>query len=270
MPCGIYIVTGPKGRQYVGHAVDISRRWKAHRSALRRKAKYYHRRFVNDWHYYGEESFSFSTLEVCEEPQLVGRENFWLGLMKPFYNLDHEVSGVAGGRRGEESKRRMSEAAKLRFEDLEERALMSTRRAGKKSDPEDVARRAADLKGKPRSVAARKAISEGQKKRTPEVIQAAADRIIALNVARTGRKTGEAERAKKSVITAGLWEDPEYRDKQHRPDTRAKMSAAKLGTSASEDTKAKMSIAQKERWARRRLESKTKGEVKVTCENQVL
>ena len=57
---GIYkIVNTVNGKKYVGSAVDIKRRWQAHKLRLR-KNNHHSPKLQNAWNKHGESSFTFS------------------------------------------------------------------------------------------------------------------------------------------------------------------------------------------------------------------
>jgi group I intron endonuclease len=94
---GIYLIRHREsGNSYVGSSVNIPTRWKQHRYVLRRgnhPAKY----LQNSWNKYGPDAFEFSVLEeVAGQSRLIEREQAYIDLWKPVYN----VAQVAGSRFG--------------------------------------------------------------------------------------------------------------------------------------------------------------------------
>src|SRR5690242_20644116 len=78
MESGIYaIMNTVNGKQYVGSAVNIAARWRAHRSGLQRG---YHRNphLQAAWNKYGADAFTFTVLEYCPLDSLISREQYWL------------------------------------------------------------------------------------------------------------------------------------------------------------------------------------------------
>jgi hypothetical protein len=96
MTAGIYaIINRETGSCYVGSAVNIGRRWNAHRHSLRnhRKAP---PRLQNAWDKHGESVFGFGVLEICDESELIAREQFYIDVLKPKYNTRREAKSNLG------------------------------------------------------------------------------------------------------------------------------------------------------------------------------
>lgn len=76
--CGIYLVTCvPNGRRYVGQSTNIYSRWRGHLCSMRnRHGK--NTLMENCFHKYGEDSFVFEILELCDEDELVRCEEHWI------------------------------------------------------------------------------------------------------------------------------------------------------------------------------------------------
>ena len=111
MPCGIYMIKNKvNGKMYIGQALDIEDRWGKHRSML--KSRYHtNKHLQNAWDKYGEESFEFSILLVCEENQLNTYEQYYIFELMTYddrvgYNKNY---GGDSGRPTEETRKKMSE-----------------------------------------------------------------------------------------------------------------------------------------------------------------
>lgn len=75
---GVYAITSPSGKQYIGSTADIDLRWRQHRRRLDRGV-HHARALQAAWRKYGAESFTFSVLEVVEDRVvLLEREQAWL------------------------------------------------------------------------------------------------------------------------------------------------------------------------------------------------
>ena len=72
--CGIYKITSPTGRVYIGQSKDIARRWKAY-SILSNcgRQKVLYRSFIK----HGVENHQFDIIEYCLEEDLNCSERFW-------------------------------------------------------------------------------------------------------------------------------------------------------------------------------------------------
>lgn len=73
--CGIYKITSPSGKIYIGQAVDIRRRFKEYNTLsnrIKKQVKLY-RSFIK----YNIENHIFEILEICNFEDLNCRERFW-------------------------------------------------------------------------------------------------------------------------------------------------------------------------------------------------
>jgi len=105
--CGIYKITSPTGKAYIGQAVDIDKRWSEYNlnnSNLFKQPKIY-----RSLKKYGIDNHKFEVVEECKEEQLNERELYWGGyygvLGKNGLNLR---LGNAGGRINEKTKQQIS------------------------------------------------------------------------------------------------------------------------------------------------------------------
>jgi group I intron endonuclease len=83
---GIYTITAPSGKQYVGSAVNFVGRWHKHRLLLR-KGIHNNSRLQAAANKYGVEKLVFSKLLVCRLEDLVMFEQRAIDILKPRYNL---------------------------------------------------------------------------------------------------------------------------------------------------------------------------------------
>lgn len=77
---GIYKITSPNNRVYIGQSINIERRFKDYRKlkSIRKQPKLY-----NSFIKYGIDSHVFSIIEFCDTINLNERERFW----QDFYNV---------------------------------------------------------------------------------------------------------------------------------------------------------------------------------------
>jgi group I intron endonuclease len=222
---GIYaIIQIVTGRTYVGQAVDIARRWRDHRAALRAQ-RHRNAYLQRTWDKYGLECFAFVVVEECGIEQLTEREQFWLDRFRessPSFNFGQCADAP---RRGvpltEEHRARIGTAhlGKTRGPlSAEHRAKIKANHGtkGRKLPPLSTEHRAnlsAALKGKQSSL---------------------------------GRKLSEETRAKIGAAHRGKKGTP------HSAETRAKLRALHLGRKRgpqSAEHKAKISAAMIAVWA---------------------
>lgn len=77
---GVYKIANRKnGWSYIGSSKSIENRWKQHISELEEK-KHHCYRLQYDWDKYGICEFDFSVLEICDESNLIQREQYYIDL----------------------------------------------------------------------------------------------------------------------------------------------------------------------------------------------
>ena len=96
------------GHKYYGSAVDIKRRFARHKMDLR-KGKHHSIYLQRAWDKYGEDSFEFIVLAVCEpnKEELLQMEQALLDT-KPEYNISPSARNSQGVIRREETKHKIS------------------------------------------------------------------------------------------------------------------------------------------------------------------
>lgn len=85
---GVYKITNLINNDcYVGSSVNISRRWKQHIGLhANEKSKYYNRPLYVAFRNFGIENFKFEVLELCEEKDLIQKEQKYYEKYNPEYN----------------------------------------------------------------------------------------------------------------------------------------------------------------------------------------
>lgn len=132
---GIYVIRNlVNNKVYVGKAINIHRRIKQHVTALNTKSKDENIHLINAWHKYGRENFDYYVAEYLNlsdykninevQEALKKKELAWMIKLKSLdrnfgYNLRQDSEG--GMIPSEETRKRLSDANKKRFEDLKER-----------------------------------------------------------------------------------------------------------------------------------------------------
>lgn len=140
MSGGVYVITcATNGKVYVGSAVNLEKRWRAHRNDLNRRA--HHSSYLQRaWDKYGAEAFVFTVLEVVDDKNLlIQAEQKWLDVYESYdgkkgYNICPVAGSALGVRRSEWHKARVGEANRNRSEEL--RAQISEANRGKHSSDE--------------------------------------------------------------------------------------------------------------------------------------
>lgn len=108
---GIYKITSPSNKIYIGQSMDINRRFKEYTLISQNKRK---RKICYSIQKYGFDSHKFELIEECNIEQLNERETHWkqyyLDLVNQDWNkvLFHELHDGGGGPKSEITKQRMS------------------------------------------------------------------------------------------------------------------------------------------------------------------
>lgn len=85
--CGIYCIENTiNNKKYIGLSSNITRRWHEHKSELRRGV-HINECLQKAWDKYGEQSFRFYILELCDAKDLADKEMFYICQYK---TLTHE------------------------------------------------------------------------------------------------------------------------------------------------------------------------------------
>ncbi len=86
---GIYLITCTEnGKKYVGQSIDLKRRWNQH---IRKPP----RQMQEDFDKYGRDTFTFEIIEECDESELTTREDYYLDVIKPEYNIKTEGNAIS-------------------------------------------------------------------------------------------------------------------------------------------------------------------------------
>lgn len=144
---GIYKITSPSGKIYIGQSVNWERR---HQEYKRLQCKC-QRRLYNSLLKYGVEQHTFELIEKCSLEQLNEREIYW----GEYYDVLGKNGlglklGNAGGKRSEESKLRQGAATKGRKDSDEARQNKSKAFTGRKFTAEHCIKLGQSKKGVPK------------------------------------------------------------------------------------------------------------------------
>ena len=94
------------GRIYIGSSVNVLRRWRLHKSELLNNKHHsiILQRHVNK---YGLEDLVFSLLEETHEKIIIEREQHYIDLLKPFFNIRKVADSNIGIKRSIETKEKL-------------------------------------------------------------------------------------------------------------------------------------------------------------------
>lgn len=109
--CGVYVIENTtNGHRYVGSSNDIKKRRSKHKRMLR-NGKHHSQYLQRAWNKYGEESFIFTPLILCDEENLFLYEQMCIDALRSEYNVAICAEAPMLGREcSEETKRKMSKA----------------------------------------------------------------------------------------------------------------------------------------------------------------
>lgn len=177
MQTGIYSISSPSGKRYVGSAVDIERRWRSHRLLLC-KGTHHNIGLQRAAAKYGADKLQFEILELCAQSVLLAREQWYFDNTRCHFNRYLTAGSPGPGPRGEHSpqtRARIGAAHKGRTLPREQVMKMVAARADYRPSAETRAKISASNKGKKRTDEARAKISAYQ--RTKKYDEATRDKI---------------------------------------------------------------------------------------------
>ena len=148
---GIYKITSPTDRVYIGQSVDIEYRWNDYKKKDSKSQIRLNRSFLK----HGVENHIFEVIEECDVELLSVRERFW----QDYYNVINgglncrlTTTKDKTGYFSEESKLKMSESAKkkVRTDDHQAKLTKANSRPmlGRKHSKETIALMSENRKGK--------------------------------------------------------------------------------------------------------------------------
>jgi len=110
MNSGIYRVRNRLNNNcYIGSAVDIRARWRRHRSGLNHQL-HENTHLQRAWNKYGVNTFIFEILEICEPQLCIEREQRYLDVEQPEYNICQIAGNRLGVKHSLATRQKMSEA----------------------------------------------------------------------------------------------------------------------------------------------------------------
>ncbi|MBD4918905.1 GIY-YIG nuclease family protein, partial [Xanthomonas citri pv. citri] len=107
---GIYAITSPSGKRYVGSAVNIRKRWQAHRKHLR-AGTHHCKALQRAYHkYHGD--FVWSVLVLCPKEELIREEQQQMDWAAPgtLYNSNPKAGSALGIKRSDETRAKIRRA----------------------------------------------------------------------------------------------------------------------------------------------------------------
>lgn len=90
--CGIYKITSPSGKIYIGQALNIRQRWGSHKSDFLKSKSKLHSSFVK----YGFTNHIFQLVEICPDQELNDKEKHYINFYNTF-ETEHGLNLTDGG-----------------------------------------------------------------------------------------------------------------------------------------------------------------------------
>lgn len=188
MSCGIYKITSPSNKIYIGQSINVERRMRGYRGTNGSKEQ---RHLKASLLKYGWQKHIFEILQQCEESELNTLEKYYVDLFQSF-NTRHGMNLKDGGgnkvRLSDDTKRKISISLKGHKHSDETRKKISSAQKGMISKK----------RGVPLSDEQKRKLSISLKGRI--ISEATRKKISATN---TGRKSSADFRKKMSVIMVG-------------------------------------------------------------------
>lgn len=115
MTCCVYKITNIiNGDIYIGSTVNSHIRFRVHKRSLL-QGKHHSGHLQNAYNIYGIENFVYSIVECCSEEKIREREQYYINILKPRYNIQPTVGSSLGLKHTEETKLKISKANKGRI-----------------------------------------------------------------------------------------------------------------------------------------------------------
>lgn len=133
---GIYIITAPNDRVYIGSSSSIGSRKRNHFYMLK-KGIHHCDGLQNAYGKYGRAGLTFKIIEYCNSEELIEREQWWIDNHRLFWNRMYNSSKIAGRIEfNDAARKKMSDAKKGVKHSEEYKRNMSEVCTGKKLSEE--------------------------------------------------------------------------------------------------------------------------------------
>lgn len=123
---GVYSITSPSGKRYIGSSRNIYARWDRHQQDLR-YGTHHSPQLMRAYHKYGRAALKFDVLLVCDESMTLYYEQCLIDGLQPEYNTSPTARGVT---HSAEARARISAACRRAWADPERRAKQAARYKG--------------------------------------------------------------------------------------------------------------------------------------------
>jgi group I intron endonuclease len=124
---GIYKITSPSNKIYIGKSTNIDERKKSYKYPTRRINQH---KLNNSINKYGFENHLFEIIEICEETILDEREIYWISFYDSVEKGLNLMYGGQGGKQSQEVKNKKSKSMTGKKPSLETKQKMSQSKKG--------------------------------------------------------------------------------------------------------------------------------------------
>jgi len=243
---GIYMIRSiTNGKRYIGSAVNLINREAVHFCSLKRN-NHRNRHLQNHYNKYDKADLQFSVIEFCSQIKLIEREQYYIDILKPEFNIRKIADsnfGIKFGTPSEEHKRKIGEGNRGKIVSKETRKKLSEVGKGRVFSEEHRRRISEVKKGWEPSEETRKKMSENRvginnpfygKHHSKETKRK-------LSESHTGMKYSEESKKKMSEVQKG--ENNPMFGKKHSKEAKRKIGEASKERKCTKETRYKMSIA---------------------------
>lgn len=214
--CGVYLITNPKGKNYIGSSVDIKKRWRQYESLSEKKQLLLKRSL----HKYGVGAHRFRIILLCSPEYRLKAER----LLGDYYDCMNRLRGLNLMLPG------YTDVPLIMSKEV--RKKLSSSRIGIKLSQETKNKLSKINKGLKKEAWVGRKISAANKGR-----KHSKEHVEKVRIANTGRKMSEEQKERLRIIVTGRVTSEE---------TKAKLSAIGKGRKLSEEQKKKMSERMKD------------------------
>jgi group I intron endonuclease len=139
---GIYSITSPSNKMYIGQSINVERRLQTHKSMLRR-GNHTNTRLQGACNKYGLDNLVFKLVECCEKDTLDTREQWWIDNHNTPYNMSrvakNNMADPAVAKKASKTKKAnahiTSEQLRLRWQDPDYKKAIADKRKTLWTDP---------------------------------------------------------------------------------------------------------------------------------------
>ena len=161
---GIYKITSPSDKVYIGQSIDIERRFRHYKRMVCKEQI----KIFNSMLKYGVDAHIFEVLELCDTKDLNNRERYYQDLYDSVVNglnLRYVKSEHFNGGHSEESKKKISDSLKGKTFTDEHKYKIGLSNSRRVLSSETIEKHRVNGLGKKASPETKKKMSESQKKR---------------------------------------------------------------------------------------------------------